>query len=77
MADEKALSQSEAEELKKDQEHPGKIPGEGAGPAEASGGGSSDPDSAAVGDGPSGGAPTGGGVSGDSEPTGDGPSGGA
>jgi len=82
MSEEKPLSQSEAEELKEKtgQEHPGKVPGEGAGPAEATptGSRSDDPDSEATGAGPSGGADTGGTtVTGDSEPTGAGPSGGA
>jgi hypothetical protein len=35
MAEGQNLRQSEAEELKEGQEHPGKVPGEGAGPAEA------------------------------------------
>lgn len=70
-------TQEEVEEARKEQGHPGKVPGEGSGPAQAQPGGGSDPDSAAIGDGPSGGAPTEGGEEGDSSATGAGPSGGA
>jgi hypothetical protein len=63
MTDEKKISNAKAEEIRKETGTVGKLPGEQGAPA-SGGGGTDDVDSAAVGDGPSGGAPTGGSVSG-------------
>ena len=72
-------SEAEVESLREmaDVQHPGKLPGEGSGPAEGSPSGGDDLDSAATGAGPSGGAPSGDTGAGDGSATGAGPSGGA